>query len=269
MKKQMRKIKKYKAMHHDTGKLVCAVAAALVLSCLLGRLLIFGGSVVHVKPDGLSGISENTGSMGSVSAGASPEEAREICEESPEETILVNRDHPLADTYDAKLQEICGGRLMASSRLYESLCQMLADAEDAGYTYWIASAYRSKERQQELVDEDVSALMQQGMSREAALEEVYKETMPPGCSEHETGLALDILVTENTEMNQTQEDEPGNAWLRENCAAYGFILRYPKDKEDITGVHYEPWHFRYVGKRAAEFMEKYGLTLEEFYDLQK
>ena len=88
--------------------------------------------------------------------------------------------------------------------------------------------------------------------------------MPPGCSEHETGLALDIVSLDNQRLEEAQEETPENIWLRENCWKYGFILRYPRGKEDITGIDYEPWHFRYVGHAAAEEITRLGLTLEEY-----
>lgn len=189
---------------------------------------------------------------------------RKLYKNKKELLVLVNKDNPLKDDYDADLIYICNGRLQASSRLYDSLTKMLADAAEEGFQCWVASAYRSRQKQQDLIDEDVSKLMHSGMSYENALTEVYKETMPAGCSEHETGLALDILCSGNTRMDQSQENEPGNKWLKENCYKYGFILRYPSDKSGITGVNYEPWHFRYVGKKAATFIMKNNLTLEEF-----
>ena len=66
-------------------------------------------------------------------------------------------------------------------------------------------------------------------------------------------------------MDASQMDEPGNQWLRKNCYKYGFILRYPENKCDITGINFEPWHFRYVGKEAAKYIMKNHITLEEFY----
>jgi D-alanyl-D-alanine carboxypeptidase len=90
--------------------------------------------------------------------------------------------------------------------------------------------------------------------------------MPAGHSEHETGLAVDILSDTNSKMNETQADEAANKWLVENSWKYGFILRYPKDKTDITGIEYEPWHFRYVGCEAAEFLHEHDMVLEEFFE---
>lgn len=180
--------------------------------------------------------------------------------------VLVNADNALEESYDASLRPICNGRLYASEKLYDSLTQMLADAAIEGYQFWIASAYRSREKQQRLVDEDVRRGMQQGLSYEEALRQTYEETMPAGHSEHETGLALDILCSGNMNMDSSQETEPGNIWLRENCYRYGFIPRYPKDKETITKVNYEPWHFRFVGERAAKYMREHNMTLEEFWE---
>ena len=179
--------------------------------------------------------------------------------------VLANRDNPLEYDYNPSLMYICNGRLQASFYLYDDLVNMLAEAKEQGYSYWIASAYRSPEKQQRLVDEDVNAFISRGMSYEDALKEVYKETMPAGCSEHQTGLALDILCSGNTNMDVSQMEEPGNKWLRENCYKYGFILRYPEDKTQVTGVNFEPWHFRYVGKEAAQYIMKNHITLEEFY----
>lgn len=193
--------------------------------------------------------------------------AQSIYNQNPQLLVLVNKDRILEDEFNVELTSICQGRLQASAWLYSDLVQMLSDANKAGHSYWIASAYRSRQRQQQLVDEDVNDLMQKGMTYEQALKETYEETMPAGYSEHETGLALDILCANNTKMDVSQEKEDANIWLQEHCHEYGFILRYPKDKVDITKINYEPWHFRYVGKDAAKFMKEHDMVLEEFYDM--
>lgn len=180
--------------------------------------------------------------------------------------VLVNKEHELPASYDAGLRDICYGRLRAADVLYEDLCAMLRDGGQAGHEYWIASASRDRDYQQGLVDEDVRKYMAKGYTYEAALEKTYEYTMPAGYSEHETGLALDILCSTNTLMDESQEGEPGNRWLVEHCHEYGFILRYPREKEDITGIQYEPWHFRYVGREAACYLTGKGWTLEEFYE---
>ena len=189
---------------------------------------------------------------------------RKLYENNRELCVLVNKDVELPSDFDPALRSICGGRLMASEWMYQDLVEMLHAAKAEGYTYWIASAYRSRRRQEELVEEDVEKLMKKGKSREDALEETLKETMPPGHSEHETGLALDILSAGNTSMNVSQAKDEANQWLVAHCSEYGFILRYPKDKVSVTGIAWEPWHFRYVGKEAARYMTEHGMTLEEF-----
>ncbi len=181
--------------------------------------------------------------------------------------LLVNKEHELSASYQPVLRSICKGRLETADILYEDLCAMLEAGEQAGYQYWIASAYRDRAYQQGLVDEDVEKYMSKGYSYEAALQKTYEYTMPPGSSEHETGLALDILCSTNTIMDESQKGEPGNRWLVQHCHEYGFILRYPEDKEGITDIHYEPWHFRYVGKEAAAYLTQKGWTLEEFYQV--
>lgn len=183
--------------------------------------------------------------------------------------VLVNKQQALPESYTPLLTSISQGRLQASSQLYDNLKKMLADAADAGHQYWLASAYRSRERQQQLIDNDIQAYMKKGMTYLEAQEETYKETQPAGHSEHETGLALDILCSENPDMTISQEQEPGNIWLQKNCWKYGFLLRYPREKESITEISYEPWHFRYVGKKAAKFLYKHNLSLEEFHEIIK
>lgn len=186
------------------------------------------------------------------------------------EKYVKYKEQPLeTDIYENNLRKICNGRLQASKALYEDLVNLLAAAGEEGYQYWIASAYRSRERQQELVEEDVARYVAQGMNEKEALEKTYEQTMPAGCSEHETGLALDILCSENVNMDLSQAQEPGNQWLSSHAYEYGFILRYPKEKEAITGISYEPWHFRYVGKETAKFLYQNQLTLEEFHEYIK
>ena len=238
----------------------------------------YGESVKSVKIDSLEEVEETTTDRGQATGGkgitiagdnaVNALECRRLYEENEKLLILINWEHELEEgAYEDTLRSICNGRLQASDYLYEDLVDMLAAAGEEGYQYWIASAYRSRQRQQELIDEDVAAYQAKGYSYQEALEKTYEQTMPAGRSEHESGLALDILCSENVNMDVSQADEPGNQWLAAHAHEYGFILRYPQDKEDITGIYYEPWHFRYVGKEAAEYLWENQLTLEEFYDL--
>lgn len=195
--------------------------------------------------------------------------ARQIYHRDKKLLVLVNRERELKGNYDAELMYLFQCRIQASSLLYSDMTEMFSDAGNEGYEYYVASGYRSREYQQKLVDEDIQALMGQGIDYETAKERTYQETQPAGHSEHQTGLALDIQSGTCTQLTIEQEKEAANRWLRKNGWKYGFILRYPKDKENITAISYEPWHFRYVGRRAARFMHRNRLTLEEFYQVME
>lgn len=195
------------------------------------------------------------------------EEAKALLLDHPTLLMLVNAEHACEEDKMPVLRTICNGRLQAADDMYADLCDMLEAASEQGHSFWIASAYRSKERQQELIDQYVIDNMRKGMTREEALEEVMKESMPAGYSEHQTGLALDVLASSNTTMDREQENTQENQWLQEHCYEYGFVIRYPENKEDITGISYEPWHIRYVGKEAAAFMQENDLCLEELWEL--
>lgn len=190
---------------------------------------------------------------------AEPE--RDIPMEKP---LLVNKDNPLPKDYAPELITLPDGRSKAAEEAYESLCEFLEAAEDADMDILICSSYRSRERQQELYDEDVQKLLRKGYTYTEACAEVEKETMPPGCSEHSTGLAFDIVARDYQLLDAGQEKRAENKWLRKHCAEYGFILRYPKGKEDITDISYESWHFRYVGEEVAKYIMEEGITLEEY-----
>ena len=218
------------------------------------------------EPDGALYGEEGAAESGLVITPEIRQECQNLYAENASLLILVNKEHELPVSYDARLRSICEGRLQAADILYEDLRAMLKDGKEAGFQYWIASAHRDRSCQQGLVDEDVEKYMAKGYSYEAALKKTYEYTMPAGKSEHETGLALDILCSTNTMMDESQKSEPGNQWLVEHCHEYGFILRYPEDKEGTTGIRYEPWHFRYVGRKAAAYLKEKGWTLEEFYE---
>lgn len=181
--------------------------------------------------------------------------------------LLVNKSHPLEQSYSPDLTRIREYGVEVDDSICEPLKNMLAAGEKEGLSFWIASAYRSTERQRELLDEDIETLIRRGYSYSEAYEEVVKETMPVGCSEHATGLAVDIVSKDYQILDEKQAGTDEIIWLQQNCSQYGFILRYPEGKEDITKVSYESWHFRYVGVNAAKAIMSQGITLEEYLDL--
>lgn len=186
-----------------------------------------------------------------------------------EDLLLVNKSHPLDSSWKPNLTRIREYGVDVDSSIADHLREMLAAGEKEGLSFWIASAYRSTERQRELLDEDIDTLVRQGYSYSEAYEEVVKETMPVGCSEHATGLAVDIVSKNYQILDEKQGRTDEIIWLQNHCSQYGFILRYPEDKEDITKVSYESWHFRYVGVEAAEEIMGRGITLEEYLDSEE
>ncbi len=193
-------------------------------------------------------------------------EAQAIYDANKEFLLLVNYDNPLDASHSFNHHTLnCG--LDIDARIYGDLYNMLYDLNQEDLHYSIVSAYRSREEQLDIINQNVLTNMEQGMSEEEAYEETYKTVQHVGTSEHESGLALDITSEGVFTLTESVEEYPTNIWLKEHCYEYGFILRYPKDKEDITGITYEPWHFRYVGVEAATFITENNLTLEEFYEL--
>jgi D-alanyl-D-alanine carboxypeptidase len=140
------------------------------------------------------------------------------------------------------------------------------NAADPSFNLQPVSCYRSVALQKSLYERQVKRQLQQGMSQERAEEVAATIVKRPGQSEHNTGLAADLGGSGNYSLEQSFEKTAAFKWLYENCADYGFILRFPKNKENITGVIYEPWHYRYVGKEVAKEIMSQGLCLEEYLE---
>ena len=181
--------------------------------------------------------------------------------------LLVNKEHALPEDFQVQLHWLNNGSCAVAEEMYEALKEMLTDGSTEGREFVVASGYRSRERQRQLLEEDIQRTMEnEGLTWQQAYERETMETMPPGYSEHETGLAVDIVSLEYQVLDEEQEYTAENQWLRENCSRYGFILRYPPGAEAITGIRYEPWHFRYGGMEEAEEIMRRGITLEEYPD---
>ncbi len=195
-----------------------------------------------------------------------PEEEDKFADLDKSEIILVNKDNKLPEDYKVELKKLPDGTNQAAKEAYQPMCDMLKAARKDGMILEVCSSYRSVDRQKQLFEEDMKQLVRKGYSYLEAYEEVARETMPPGYSEHSTGLAFDIVALDYQMLDKKQEKTEENIWLQEHCAEYGFILRYPKDKEEITGISYESWHFRYVGVEIAEYIMEEGITLEEFLE---
>lgn len=178
--------------------------------------------------------------------------------------VLVNKDHPIPEDYTFELTK-GNGRIRVDQRIQNDLDRMIAAAKAEGVNLMPVSGYRSYERQESLYWNKVRQLKRKGLAQEAALEIASYTVTLPGCSEHEIGLALDFVTPGHTSLNEEFAETEAGKWLREYSTEYGFILRYPQGKAHITGIVYEPWHFRYVGDYATEIGDS-GLTLEEYLE---
>lgn len=186
--------------------------------------------------------------------------------ETPWNLVLVNPWYPLPENYEFELTTVTG-KYKIDSRCADALKQFLADCKSAGHTPYICSAYRTWDDQVYLFDKKVKSFTSKGYSEAEAKILAAKETAVPGTSEHQLGLAVDILCQSRPWLDEGQAKTATQQWLMANCHKYGFILRYPKGTTDKTGIIYEPWHYRYVGVEiATEIMSK-GITFEEYLGL--
>lgn len=198
----------------------------------------------------------------------------ELPDVSPDDwkLVLVGPENKLETEVDesSQLTALSNGYLI-DKRIESDYQEFAQAAQDAGYPLVMVSAFRSVTSQEQVFAQHVQEVMaQQGITEEAATK-ITKETITePGYSEHHTGLAVDVVDEDwynnypSTVLEASYGDQPGAKWIAENCAKYGFIVRYPKNREDITKITYEPWHLRYVGKESAEYITKNQLTLEEY-----
>ena len=179
--------------------------------------------------------------------------------------LLVNKQHPVPDNYTVELGTIAGA-MKCDARILPELFAMLQAAKDDGVYLSVCSPYRDLARQEMLFNRKIKLYMGYGYSYMEAYIKASEYVMVPGSSEHQIGLALDIISNNYTSLDEGFEKTDAGKWLKEHCDEYGFILRYPKGKEYITGIGYEPWHFRYVGKEAASIIMDNDITLEEFVE---
>lgn len=180
---------------------------------------------------------------------------------------LVNPWNTLPEDYTVALLYL-PNRHQVDAVCYNDLTQMLADCKAAGLKPEVCSAYRTVEFQKKLFDNKVARVKREGYAPEEVEAVAAMSVARPGTSEHHTGLAVDIIQADYPVLDETQETKPTQQWLLENSWRYGFVLRYPNGKTELTGIIYEPWHYRYVGKEAARIMYEQGLCLEEYLALQ-
>lgn len=195
--------------------------------------------------------------------------------------MLLNNDYELPEDFEWDLVYWKNGKSVDALSLnypeydsvdavdraaYQPLKDLFNAAEDAGVPLELVSAYRSISLQDRLFTRSVNSYMNQGYTKQQAIEKANYARTFSGTSEHNTGLGFDILQKGSYYLTTQFESTEQFKWLTENAENYGFILRYQKDKTDITGIMYEPWHFRYVGVEHAKKINELGICLEEYIE---
>ena len=173
--------------------------------------------------------------------------------------MLVNRENKVPNNYTVELTQLSNGE-QVDSRIYPSLQQMFDDARMQGIQPVVISGYRTHDKQEVLMQEKIAAYEAEGNSRSEAKRLAGNWVAIPGTSEHQLGIAVDIRANKDGSSTNEQVYE----WFSQNAHKYGFILRYPSNKIEITGINYEPWHYRYVGNEAALEIYERGVCLEEY-----
>ena len=183
-------------------------------------------------------------------------------EEDMWQLAIASADYPLPAEYPVNTVTVEG--YLFDERAAAALVNLLAAARADGMDLLITSAWRSRETQAALYENRVYRFQLEGYSREEA--EVTGATVvaKPGTSEHELGLSIDFITGSYTSLDEGFAGLPEYQWLQEHCAEFGFVERYPNGKGDITGIIWEPWHYRYVGVECAEYIMSHGICLEEF-----
>lgn len=179
--------------------------------------------------------------------------------------ILTNAEYPVPEDYEVELEAIPGTEQSVDKRIYEPLIAMIGDMKDQGLSPIVCSGYRTLDKQEKLFNRKVLSFVKAGHTKEESYNLARQTISIPGSGEHCLGLAVDFYTRRYHKLERAFEDTPESKWLVEHAQDYGFVMRYGENKTDITGIQYEPWHYRYVGVEAANYMKDNELSLEEFY----
>lgn len=269
--RELRKRKKKQAMQR---KILGFCVFTFLLGVLCGKIVFAKGS--KEEPEQVT--AENTDNFVEVSNQESDDSApegisgsllaagEETGKEEAWKLTLVNKWNPMEDGCKPAVAEI-ENNYYFDARAVGYLQEMLADGRREGLDFWICSAYRTIEKQRDLFEDKVRRVTAEtGLTGDAAREKAGTEVAFPGTSEHNLGLAVDIVARDYQILDEKQARTEEAQWLKENCWKYGFILRYPTDKTEETGIIFEPWHYRYVGEKAAKEIMEQGICLEEYLD---
>lgn len=256
---QRRKIKRLQR------KIIIVGVIAFLCGVLCGKIVFANGEQEKESAETTTNVEHRNvdNQMGSITT-----QENKSSEKDAWNLVLVNSTHYMEDGYEPVLAEV-EDHYQVDYRIVEELQQMLADGRAEGLDFIICSAYRTMEKQTKLFEDQMQNLVNEtGISYEEAYEEAGKSVAYPGTSEHQIGLAVDIVARDYQLLDEGQAQTPEAEWLKEHCWEYGFILRYPLDKIEKTGIIFEPWHYRYVGKKAAKEIMGQGICLEEYLQMQ-
>ena len=273
----VRKSKKKQQHRKMRKKIIFLCMVMFLLGVLCGKIVFAKDEPDEISYAEIAGDSENETAFWTKFAGNSENESAEkrvnINEGRAEQgnaveqdwrLVLVNSTHFMEKDYVPDLTEI-ENNYYFDARAAEDLKAMLAAGRAEGLDFWICSAYRTMEKQSSLYENKVSRLMnEEGLSYKEAYKQAGNTVAYPGTSEHQLGLAVDIVAKDYQQLDDRQANTEEAKWLKAHCAEYGFILRYPLDKTEETGIIFEPWHYRYVGKEAAKEIMEQGICLEEY-----
>ncbi|RGS80996.1 D-alanyl-D-alanine carboxypeptidase family protein [Coprococcus sp. AF21-14LB] len=256
----------------NTAIVIAGIAAGILSGYLLGEGLAERKADADIKAaekklyriqEQLQEVNQQLEESGAVEDAALAERMKEFEDGIPWNMTLVNAENPMQEGYVPELAEVENG-YSVDARIAEDLNAMLAAARADGCQPQICSAYRSVEKQVQVFNDTVNSWISQGSSFWDAYQRTTQEVALPGTSEHGIGLAVDIVSSQYAELDAKQAETMEAQWLQEHCYEYGFILRYPPEKQSLTGIIYEPWHYRYVGREMAQKIKESGLTLEEY-----
>ncbi len=180
--------------------------------------------------------------------------------------ILINKKNLIPSDYRFELATI-KGNIKSDVRVVEHVNSLLQAAEDDGVDIFICSPYRDEEKQQKLFEKKVAQYEREGYDHARAFDLASETVAIPGTSEHQVGLAFDFVTPKYQRLDEGFADTEAGKWLAKNASDYGFILRYPADKVNVTDIEFEPWHYRYVGIKAAKEMKRLNLCLEEYDEM--
>ncbi|HWP52052.1 MAG TPA: M15 family metallopeptidase [Clostridia bacterium] len=209
-----------------------------------------------LPPESLSPTSSPEGSEAS-------EASASVSEPNDWQLMLVNYEHPIPDDWSVDLAMTRYG-YEVDTRITDAVDELITSAANDGVSLIICYGYRTVEQSRQLFEKQVNKQLALGLSQEQAVIEARRWVAPPGTSDHHTGLALDIVTPSHQVLNHEFADTDAGIWLAAHSWEHGFIVRFPKDKQDITGITYEPWHVRYVGKEHAASMRMQNECLEEY-----